>query len=54
MLDKLEMARGTCALVVGLKAVEYNTETRKPAAYDGIPCHATLAMGPYSVLIFSQ
>jgi hypothetical protein len=54
MLDKLEMARGTCAIVVRLKALEYNAETRKPSAYDGFPCHATLAIGPYGVLIFSQ
>jgi hypothetical protein len=54
MSDKLEMARGTCAIVVSLKALEYNAETHKPGAYDGFPCHATLAIGPYSVLIFSQ
>jgi hypothetical protein len=25
-----------------------------PGAYDGFPCHAALAIGPYSVLILSQ
>ena len=25
-----------------------------PGEYDGFPCHAALAIGPYSVLIFSQ
>jgi 1,4-alpha-glucan branching enzyme len=26
----------------------------EPGQYDGLPCHAALSMGPYSVLIFSQ
>jgi hypothetical protein len=26
----------------------------EPGAYDGFPFHAALAIGPYSVLIFSQ
>jgi hypothetical protein len=29
MLVKRETARGTCAIVVRLKALEYNAETRK-------------------------
>lgn len=26
----------------------------EPGEYDGVPCHGTLSIGPYSVLIFSQ